>query len=145
VPGAREEGWHREAALYASVSPDLRFYDHLGGDPPFLKPPAYGASKAALINLAETLRNQLIERGIRISVINPGYVATPMTSVNKFPMPFLISAEDAARRIVRGLQKGRFEIAFPWQLIAMAKLGRVLPYPLYFWYARTFLSPPRKK
>jgi NAD(P)-dependent dehydrogenase (short-subunit alcohol dehydrogenase family) len=106
---------------------------------------AYGPPKAALINLAETLRNQLIERGIRISVINPGYVATPMTSVNKFPMPFLISAEDAARRIVRGLQKGRFEIAFPWQLIAMAKLGRVLPYPLYFWYARTFLSPPRKK
>jgi NAD(P)-dependent dehydrogenase (short-subunit alcohol dehydrogenase family) len=106
---------------------------------------AYGPPKAALINLAETLRNQLAERGIGISVINPGYVATPMTSVNKFPMPFLISADDAAQRIVRGLQRGKFEIAFPWQLVALAKLGRVMPYRLFFWYARAFLSPPRKR
>jgi short-subunit dehydrogenase len=106
---------------------------------------AYGPSKAAVINLAETLRNDLAARGIAVSVINPGYVDTPMTSVNKFPMPFLITADDAARRIVRGLEKGKFEIAFPWQMVALLKLARILPYPLFFWYARTFLAPPRKK
>jgi short-subunit dehydrogenase len=106
---------------------------------------AYGPSKAAVINLAETLRNDLAARGIKISVINPGYVATPMTSVNKFPMPFMVSAEDAARRIIRGLEKGKFEIAFPWQLVALMKLGRLLPNRLFFWYARTILAPPRKR
>ena len=105
---------------------------------------AYGPTKAAVINLAETLRNDLAARGIRISVINPGYVETPMTSVNKFPMPFIISAEDAARRIIRGLEKGSFEIAFPWQLVALMKLGRLMPNRLFFWYARTVLAPPRK-
>jgi short-subunit dehydrogenase len=105
----------------------------------------YGPSKAAVINLAESLRHDLPSRGIAVSLINPGYVATPMTSVNKFPMPFMVTAEDAARRIVRGLEKGRFEIAFPWQLVALLKLGRLMPYPMYFWYARTFLSPPRRK
>ena len=50
-----------------------------------------------------------------------------MTSTNKFPMPFIVSAEDAARRIVRGLEKRKFEIAFPWQLVALMKLGRLMP------------------
>jgi short-subunit dehydrogenase len=106
---------------------------------------AYGPSKAAVINLAETLRNDLASRGIKISLINPGYVDTPMTSVNKFPMPFMVSAEDAARRILRGLEKGKFEIAFPWQLVALIKLGRLMPNRMFFWYARTILAPPRKK
>lgn len=106
---------------------------------------AYGPTKAAVINLAETLRNDLAAQGIAISVINPGYVATPMTGVNKFPMPFIISAEDAAQRIVRGLERGKFEIAFPWQLVALMKLGRLLPYPAFFWSARTFLASPRRK
>jgi short-subunit dehydrogenase len=106
---------------------------------------AYAPSKAAAINLAEGLRNELAARGIEMSVINPGYVDTPMTGTNRFPMPFLISADDAAERIVRGLEKGRFEIAFPWQMAAMMKLGRLMPYRLYFWYARTVLAPPRKK
>lgn len=106
---------------------------------------AYGPTKAAVINLAETLRNDLAARGIVVSMINPGYVETPMTSTNPFPMPFIVSAEDAARRIVRGLEKGKFEIAFPWQLVALMKLGRLMPNPLFFWYARTILAPPRKK
>ncbi len=91
------------------------------------------------------MRNDLAARGIVVSVINPGYVETPMTSTNPFPMPFIVSAEDAARRIVRGLEKGKFEIAFPWQLVALMKLGRLMPNPLFFWYARTILAPPRKK
>jgi short-subunit dehydrogenase len=106
---------------------------------------AYGPSKAAVINLAETLRNDLAARGIKVSVINPGYVETPMTSVNKFPMPYIISSEDAALRILRGLEKGKFEIAFPWQLVALMKLGRLMPNRAFFWYARTILAPPRKK
>jgi short-subunit dehydrogenase len=106
---------------------------------------AYGPTKAAIINLGETLRNDLAARGIAVSVINPGYVETPMTGVNKFPMPYMIGAEDAATRIICGLQKGKFEIAFPWQLVAMMKLGRLMPNRLFFWYARTFLAPPRKK
>lgn len=105
---------------------------------------AYGPTKAAVINLAETLHNDLAARGITVSVVNPGYVETPMTSVNKFPMPFLMPAEDAAQRIIAGLRKRKFEVAFPWQLVAPMKLGRLLPNRLFFWYARTLLAPPRK-
>jgi short-subunit dehydrogenase len=72
-------------------------------------------------------------------------VETPMTSVNKFSMPFIVSSEDAARRIIRGLEKWKFEIVFPWQLVALMKLGRLMPNRMFFWYARAFLAPPRKK
>ena len=106
---------------------------------------AYAPAKAAVISLAECLRNDLRAQGVTVSVINPGYVATPMTSTNKFPMPFIVSAEDAAQRIVRGLERGKFEIAFPWQLVAMMKLGRLMPTRAFFWYARTILAPPRRK
>jgi short-subunit dehydrogenase len=106
---------------------------------------AYGPSKAAVINLAESLRNDLDALGIKISVINPGYVETPMTRGAKFPMPFIVPVEDAARRILRGLEKGKYEIAFPWQMAALMKLGRLMPNRLFFWYSRTILAPPRKK
>jgi short-subunit dehydrogenase len=106
---------------------------------------AYGPSKAAVINLAECLRNDLVARGIAVSLINPGFVETPMTAGNKFSMPFIVPVEAAARRIIGGLERRRFEIAFPWQLAAMMKLGRQMPNAMYFWYARTFLAPPREK
>jgi NAD(P)-dependent dehydrogenase (short-subunit alcohol dehydrogenase family) len=61
-------------SLYASVSPDLRFYDHLGDDPPFLKPPAYGASKAALLNLTKYLATAWAPRGVRVNALSPGGV-----------------------------------------------------------------------
>jgi NADP-dependent 3-hydroxy acid dehydrogenase YdfG len=104
---------------------------------------AYGPSKAAVIHLAETLRNGLAAHGLAVSLINPGFVATPLTAANRHPMPFIVGADDAARRIIRGLRKRRFEIAFPWQLVALLKLARLMPYPMFFWYARTFLAPPR--
>jgi len=104
------------------------------------KAAAYGPTKAAVIALAESLRPDLARHGVKVSVVNPGFVATPMTAVNTFPMPFMIPADDAAERIVRGLAAGRFEVAFPWPLVAALKLARVLPYPLFFWYARTFLA-----
>jgi NAD(P)-dependent dehydrogenase (short-subunit alcohol dehydrogenase family) len=105
---------------------------------------AYGPSKAALINLAESLRPDIGRDNIDISVINPGFVETPMTSDNKAPMPFMITAEEAATRIVRGLERRKFEIAFPWPIVALTKTLRVLPYPLYFWYIRTFVASQRR-
>jgi short-subunit dehydrogenase len=106
---------------------------------------AYGPSKAAIINLAEGLRDDLARQGVAISLITPGYVATPMTAGAPMALPFQIGAQDAARRIIRGLEKGKFEIAFPWPTVAIMKLGRLMPYRVFFWYARTLLSPPPKR
>lgn len=104
---------------------------------------AYGATKAALINLAESLAPDLARFGVKLSIINPGFVATPMTEVNKFPMPFIVSADDAAGRIIRGLARGRYEIAFPWPLVAFLKLLRGAPNRLFLWYVRNFMLPRR--
>lgn len=87
----------------------------------------YGPTKAALNNLAETLGIELKRDGIDITIINPGFVDTPMTEVNDFPMPFMISAEDAASRILKRLPRKPFEIAFPWQLVRQLKLAQLLP------------------
>jgi short-subunit dehydrogenase len=92
----------------------------------------YGPTKAALINLAECLKPELEPFGITVSVINPGFVETPMTSVNDFPMPFLMSATDAARSTIAGLEKGRFEVAYPLVFVLVLKVLRLLPYNLYF-------------
>lgn len=96
------------------------------------KAAAYAPSKAAVISLAEVLKFDLEKRGIAISLINPGFVETPMTAVNDFPMPYMIQASDAAQRILAGLTAKKFEIAFPWQLTGALKALRVLPYFLYF-------------
>ena len=73
----------------------------------------YGASKAALINFAETLYLDLRPRGLGVYLINPGFVKTPLTDKNEFRMPALITAEEAAAEILAGLRAGRFEIHFP--------------------------------
>lgn len=78
--------------------------------------PAYSASKIAVRGLGEGWRGALKPQGIRVSVICPGYVKTPMTDVNKFPMPFIMSAEKAAHIIMRGLAANRPRIAFPLRL-----------------------------
>lgn len=95
------------------------------------KAAAYAPSKAAVISLAEVLRLELQRQGIVISLVNPGFVETPMTAVNAFPMPYIIKPEDAADRILRGLARGKYEIAFPWPLVAMLKLLRLMPNSLY--------------
>jgi NAD(P)-dependent dehydrogenase (short-subunit alcohol dehydrogenase family) len=97
------------------------------------KAAAYGPTKAALINLAESLKPDLGLRGITISVINPGFVETPMTAQNDFPMPFMIKTDEAARRTIAGLALGRFEIAYPTRFVAILKIARVLPYWIFFW------------
>ncbi len=92
----------------------------------------YGASKAALINLTESLKFDLDRAGVTLQLIEPGFVKTPLTDRNDFPMPFLISAELAADRIARGLKGSGFEIAFPTAFVLIMKLLRLLPYRLYF-------------
>ena len=92
----------------------------------------YGASKAALINFAETLYLDLAPRGLGVALINPGFVRTPLTDRNAFPMPYLISADEAATEIVAGLERGDFEIHFPRAFSRRLKLLRLLPYRWYF-------------
>ncbi len=93
---------------------------------------AYGPTKAALINLAETLYLDLQPLGLGVSVINPGFVETPLTAQNEFHMPALISPEQAAQAILQGWARGEFEIHFPKRFTRLMKLLRLLPYRLYF-------------
>lgn len=94
---------------------------------------AYGASKAALNYLAESLKHDLDGLNIRIQVVNPGFVDTPATKKNEFKMPALISAESAAVRMADGISGGGFEIHFPRRFTLILKLIRLLPIPLRFW------------
>lgn len=100
---------------------------------------AYSPTKAALINLAESIKPQLDAMGIVVSLVNPGFVDTPMTSVNKFPMPFLMEPKDAAAIIVDGLDRRKYEIAFPRRLAWPLKLTRALPNAVYFWLVRKLI------
>lgn len=92
---------------------------------------AYGPTKAALINLAETLYLDLADRGIGVSLVNPGFVETPLTAQNTFAMPGLIGPDEAAREILGGLAAGAFEIHFPRRFTGWMKLLRLLPFRLY--------------
>jgi short-subunit dehydrogenase len=104
------------------------------------KAAAYGPSKAALINLAESLKPDLDMRGITVSVINPGFVETPLTAQNDFSMPFLMQAPEAARLSIEGLMRRKFEIAFPRRFVLIMKLARLLPYVLFFRLIRGMLN-----
>lgn len=100
---------------------------------------AYGASKAALINMAESLKLDLETSGVAVRLISPGFIKTPLTDRNSFPMPFLMPVEDAAERLWHGLDFERgFEIAFPWQFAMILKILRLLPYAAYFPLVRRF-------
>ena len=99
---------------------------------------AYGPTKAALINLAETLHLDLSPLGIGVSVINPGFVETPLTAQNEFHMPALITPEEAAVAIVKGWAAGDFEIHFPKRFTGWLKALRQLPYAAYFPAVRRF-------
>jgi len=92
----------------------------------------YGPSKAALTNLTESLYFDFKKHNVRISLVSPGFIKTPLTDKNEFPMPFIKSPEFAAKKIYNGLTKSKaFEIHFPKELTLFLKFLRVLPYKLY--------------
>jgi NAD(P)-dependent dehydrogenase (short-subunit alcohol dehydrogenase family) len=93
---------------------------------------AYGPTKAALQNLADVLYLDLHERGIGVSVVNPGFVRTALTAANGFRMPALLTPEQAAAEIVRGWERGRFEIHFPRRFTLWLKMLSHLGHGLYF-------------
>ncbi len=97
---------------------------------------AYSPTKAALINLVEIMRSELSPLGINISIINPGFVDTDATKVNKFRMPSMVSVEFAARKIIRDLVKLKYEVAFPFMFTFFIKFLRILPNTLYFYIIR---------
>ena len=98
----------------------------------------YSATKAALINMAETLYLDLAAKGVGVHLVNPGFVETPLTEQNKFKMPALIKAEEAATEIVKGLARGEFETHFPKRFTVWMKGLRHLPHGLYFKAVKSF-------
>ena len=101
---------------------------------------AYGPTKAALTNLGEVLYADLHALGIGVSVVQPGFVETPLTAGNSFQMPALISPAQAAEAMLRGWADGAFEIHFPKRFTWWMKLLRVMPYRLYFPLVKRFTS-----
>ncbi|MEO8409496.1 MAG: SDR family NAD(P)-dependent oxidoreductase, partial [Propionivibrio sp.] len=102
---------------------------------------AYSASKAAAIAYLESLRLELRASGIKVVTIAPGYIATPMTAVNPYRMPFLLDADVAARRVADAIARGSSYTVIPWQMGVVAKFLRILPNWLY---DRLFANAPRK-
>ena len=88
---------------------------------------AYGATKAAQINLLESLRIHLARTGVQVTTVCPGFVRTDLTAGNEFPMPFIIEADRAARSICDGLERDRAEIAFPAPMALLMKAARIVP------------------
>jgi NAD(P)-dependent dehydrogenase (short-subunit alcohol dehydrogenase family) len=121
VPGLLAQG-HGHVSLVSSVA-------GFRGLPRSL---AYGPTKAALINLAETLFLDLRPHGIGVSVVAPGFVATGLTAGNDFPMPALLTPGQAAAELVRGWERGEFLIHFPRRFTRLLQLLRLLPYRVYF-------------
>ncbi len=92
---------------------------------------AYGASKAAAINFLESIRFHLAPKGVDVTIVNPGFVRTPLTDKNDFHMPFLIDADKAGRIICNGIAKRKNEVVFPFPFNWIVKTLRILPMPLY--------------
>lgn len=101
----------------------------------------YGATKAALNVMCEALYPELEQYGVKITIVNPGFVDTPLTEKNDFPMPFLISSDEAADIIAKGLAKGKFEIIFPWKMALAIRFLHALPHSLRFALTRKMLRP----
>ncbi|THV17511.1 SDR family NAD(P)-dependent oxidoreductase [Rhizobium rhizophilum] len=101
----------------------------------------YGATKAALNVMCEALYPELERHGVKITIVNPGFVDTPLTEKNDFPMPFLVSSEEAADTIAKGLAKGTFEIIFPWKMALAIRFLHALPHSLRFALTRRMLRP----
>jgi short-subunit dehydrogenase len=105
---------------------------------------AYSASKAAAIACLESLRVELRGSGVTVTTICPGYIATPMTAQNLYPMPFMLSADDAARKIIAIVGRGKSFAVIPWQMAIVARLLRVMPDWLYDSLASRAQRKPRR-
>lgn len=92
---------------------------------------AYSASKAAAIALLESTRVELRGTGVKVVTIAPGYIKTPMTAKNPYPMPFILPADEAAARMAKAIERGVSYTVIPWQMGLVAKLLRLLPNPIY--------------
>ncbi len=99
----------------------------------------YGITKSALTFLAESMYLEYLESNIKIQVIHPGFIKTPMTDKNTFPMPFLMSSKEASQRIFKNLSNNSFEIFFPKRLIIPMKILSILPYKIYFFIMKLLL------
>ncbi|HWD35805.1 MAG TPA: SDR family oxidoreductase [Casimicrobiaceae bacterium] len=102
---------------------------------------AYSASKAAAIAYLESLRVELRASGIAVVTVCPGYIATPMTAGNPYPMPFLMQPDVAARKIARAIARRKRFYVLPWPMALAGRVFRALPRPLY---DRMFANAPRK-
>ncbi|MGZ4674635.1 MAG: SDR family NAD(P)-dependent oxidoreductase, partial [Ilumatobacteraceae bacterium] len=88
-------------------------------------------TKAAQINMLEALRIALAKHHVAVITVSPGFVRTDLTAGNTFPMPFIIEADEAARSICNGLERGRLEIVFPAPMAALMKIARLVPVRLW--------------
>jgi NAD(P)-dependent dehydrogenase (short-subunit alcohol dehydrogenase family) len=104
---------------------------------------AYSASKAAAIAYLESLRVELLGSGIHVTTICPGYIRTPMTDVNTFPMPFLMEIDDAAKSIARIIQRRKRFAIFPWQMSVIGRLMKLIPAPVWDWAMKQAPRKPR--
>ncbi|MDO8292633.1 MAG: SDR family oxidoreductase [Gallionella sp.] len=102
---------------------------------------AYSASKAATISYLESLRVELRGSGVKVVTICPGYIETPMTALNPYPMPFMLEADEAARRIARAIERQTAFAVIPWQMGLAGRMLRLLPRWLY---DRLFAKAPHK-
>ena len=132
IPAAQSLAAHGELEPGRGQRGHISLMGSVAGDRGLPNSLAYGPTKAALINLTETLYLDLHRHGVGVSLINPGFVDTPLTAQNQFRMPALISPQQAAQEILRGWSRGAFEIHFPTRFIWWMKALQLLPYPAFF-------------
>ena len=93
----------------------------------------YGASKAGMMHLAENIKADLYKSNIKVQLINPGFIKTRLTEKNNFKMPFIMTAEDAAKHVIRAMRRNRFQTNFPVMFSLIFRMTNFLPAFLYFW------------
>ncbi len=125
-------------AMLAAKKGHLSYVSSVAGFRGLPKSLAYGPTKAAMINMAEALYIDLHDEGLGVSIINPGFVETPLTSQNTFHMPAIIKPAQAATEIIAGWESGKFEMHFPKRFTSWLKFMRSAPYSVYFKMARQF-------
>lgn len=120
------------AAFASRRSGHIAIVSSVAGFRGLMKGAAYAPTKSALIALSEALYPHLARKGVKLTIINPGYIVTPMTQRETFSMPFIIPVEQAAETIITGLSRGKYEIVFPWRTALLMKTLRVLPNWAFF-------------